>query len=327
MPTAPNGVVLVVTEADDPHADLVIAELNRRGRVEVVRVDPGDFPHTVRLAATLDTIAGGWDGTLITPSREIELNDVTSVYWRRPSGYRFPGLGERDAAFATAQAVAGFGGVLTALPGAAYVNRPDRNRRAESKPAQLALAAELGFRVPPTLITSDPGSAREFIAKHAPVVFKPLQVTEVRRGDRPAVLWTQRVEVDELYGSVAGTAHQFQAEVAAKTSDLRVTVVGERVFCVRITSGPPDGPGLLDWRCDYDALSYELIDPPAEMAARLKGYLDELELAFGCFDFAVDPDGEPWFLECNPNGQWVWMEEPTGAPMTAAFADLLEGTS
>ena len=62
------------------------------------------------------------------------------------------------------------------------------------------------------------------------------------------------------------------------------------------------------------------------MAARLQGYLEAFGLAFGCFDFAVDPDGVPWFLECNPNGQWAWMEDPTGAPMTSAFADLLEGT-
>jgi len=320
-----RDVVLVVTSTEDPHADLVIAELNRRGRVKVARVDPGDFPHTVTLAATLDTSASGWDGTLVTASRTVDLGEVSSVYWRRPSGYQFLGLGEREVEFATAQAAAGFGGVLAALPGARYVNRPDRNRRAESKPAQLVLAAELGFRVPATLITSDHVAAREFIAKHAPVVFKPLRTTDVRRNDRPAMLWTQRVEADELDSRVAGTAHQFQAEVAAKIGDLRVTVVGDRVFCVRITSGGPGGPDLLDWRCDYEALRYELIEPPDQLTGRLRAYLDAFGLAFGCFDFAVAPDGEPWFLECNPNGQWAWMEEPTGAPMTAAFADLLEG--
>lgn len=29
-------------------------------------------------------------------------------------------------------------------------------------------------------------------------------------------------------------------------------------------------------------------------------------------------------LEINPNGQWSWLEEETGQPMTAALADLLE---
>jgi hypothetical protein len=44
---------VVVTEPDDPTADLVIVELQRRDRT--TRVDPGDFPRNVTLAASLDT--------------------------------------------------------------------------------------------------------------------------------------------------------------------------------------------------------------------------------------------------------------------------------
>ena len=29
-------------------------------------------------------------------------------------------------------------------------------------------------------------------------------------------------------------------------------------------------------------------------------------------------------LECNPSGQWYWLELETGLPMCAALADLLE---
>lgn len=29
-------------------------------------------------------------------------------------------------------------------------------------------------------------------------------------------------------------------------------------------------------------------------------------------------------LECNPSGQWYWLEPETGLPMCAALADLLE---
>jgi hypothetical protein len=34
---------------------------------------------------------------------------------------------------------------------------------------------------------------------------------------------------------------------------------------------------------------------------------------------------ETWcFLECNPNGQWAWLEETAGLPIASALADLLE---
>jgi hypothetical protein len=76
------------------------------------------------------------------------------------------------------------------------------------------------------------------------VIYKPLRLTDVLRDGRPMGLWTQRVEPDEIDETVAGTAHLFQAEVLDKVADLRITVVGDRVFCVRIESAA----NLLDWR-------------------------------------------------------------------------------
>ncbi|GAB3953219.1 ATP-grasp ribosomal peptide maturase [Kribbella albertanoniae] len=319
-PTDDRPAVLIVTEVDDPTADLVIAEVNRRGLCQVVRVDPGDFPHDVVLAGALNTATGQWRGELRTPSRLVDLAGVRAVYWRRPSPYKFPGLSKQDQDFAAVQAKEGFGGVLAGLD-CRYVNHPHCNWVAEYKPGQLSAAVRLGFEVPATLITSDLAATRAFVQEHAPVVYKPLRLTDLLRNGRPLGLWTQRVEPDEIDETVAGTAHLFQAEVVDKVADLRITVVGDRVFCVRIESAAR----LLDWRADYDALSYKVMEPPARMVPKLQAYLKEFGLKFGCFDFAVDRHGTPHFLECNPNGQWAWMEPPTGLPMAAAFADALEG--
>jgi hypothetical protein len=51
--------------------------------------------------------------------------------------------------------------------------------------------------------------------------------------------------------------------------------------------------------------------------------LDWSGLMFGAFDFGLTADGAVWFYELNPGGQWAWLEEETGLPMTAAMADLL----
>jgi ATP-grasp ribosomal peptide maturase len=314
------AAALIVTGIEDTTADLVIAELNRRGGTTPVRLDPGDFPHAVSVSGLLDTATGHWRGELTASTRNLDLSNVESVYWRRPSPYRFEALADRDAEFAAAQARIGVSGILASLKNVTYVNHPHRNWSAEFKPAQLALAAELGFKTLPTLITSDPQTAREFAVNHAPVVYKPLRITDLVRDGRPVALWAQRIDPVELDETIAGTAHLFQAEVADKSCDLRITVVGEQVFCVRIDSD------RLDWRCDYDTLAYQAVDPPPELVPRLRAYLDRFGLLFGCFDFAVDHRGTPYFLECNPNGQWAWLEEPTGLPMTAAFADALDGT-
>ncbi|WP_408055912.1 ATP-grasp ribosomal peptide maturase [Streptomyces blattellae] len=300
---------------DDPTADLVIRELHGRG-VPVVRLDSGDFPATLSVAATITS--HGIEGTLSTPTRTADLSGVRSLYYRRPSRFAFPHLDEQNARFALTQARYGLGGVLAALPGCLYVNHPHRIGEAEFKPSGLAAAVTAGFQIPPTLVTSDPDAARTFIKPNRPVIYKPLS-TPLYRNDAgvSCTVEVREVTADEIDDRVTGTAHLFQQRVD-KVADVRVTVIGDHVFTVRIDSG------LLDWRTDYDRLTYTPVQPPPGLIAALYRYLTHFGLVFGAFDFAIDHDGRWWFLECNPSGQWAWLEPETGLPMVAAMADLLE---
>jgi hypothetical protein len=97
-------------------------------------------------------------------------------------------------------------------------------------------------------------------------------------------------------------------------------VVGEKVFCARITAPP----GVVDWRAEYKNLNYESVDCPEEVRRALLRFLDAFDLNYGAFDFAVASDASWWFLECNPNGQWAWLEAAAELPITRAIADLLE---
>lgn len=310
-----TGPVLVVTNLDDPTTDLVIDELNGRG-VPVVRFDSGDFPATLSFAATITS--EGVEGTLTTPTRTADLSRVRSLYYRRPSGFTFPHLDAQTARFAVTQARYGLGGVLASLPGCLYVNHPHRIGDAEFKPAGLSAAVLVGFQIPSTLVTSDPDAARSFIKTHGPVVYKPLS-TPLYRNDEGVSCTVEVLEAaaEEIDDAVAGTAHLFQSRVE-KSADVRVTVMGDQVFAVRIDSG------LLDWRTDHSKLTYSVVQPPPGITEAIHAYLTHFGLVFGAFDFAVDRDGTWWFLECNSSGQWAWLEPETGLPMTAAMADLLE---
>jgi ATP-grasp ribosomal peptide maturase len=310
-------VVLVVTKADDVTADLVIAELNNR-KVSVVRLDPGDFPATVTVNARL----GGdhLDGNLRTATRSADLARIRSVYWRRPSAYTAAGsLTAPQAHWCVDQARYGLGGILGTLPGTHYVNHPWRNRDAEYKPAQLATAARCGLAVPPTLLTNDAEQARRFAEDYGPVVYKPVRNTDFRgEGSRALTVWVEEVEPSSIDAGVAQTMHLFQQRVD-KVADVRLTAVGERLFAVRI-----DGAPGLDWRRDYDALSYTLIETPPVVAKGVRAYLDAFGLVFAAFDFGLDAGGRFWFFECNPNGQWSWFPDEITEQITAAIADQLQ---
>lgn len=112
-------------------------------------------------------------------------------------------------------------------------------------------------------------------------------------------------------------SHPISSRRVDKVADLRVLIVGRRVFAVRIDSE------LLDWRKDYSGLAYDVVDLPDRLAMALSAHLEHYGLASGSFDLALDRDGEAHWLELNPNGQWAWLEEETGLEMSAAFADLL----
>lgn len=307
--------MLVATEADDVTADMVISELNRR-QVPVVRFNPADIGTDLTVSARFGTCSAAVAGQVRTPSRTTDLTQARAVYWRRPVWPAFQQLSDDDARFAAAQVRYGLGGTLYALDGPLWVNHPLRNATADYKPAQLALAQRLGLTVPPTLVTNDPVDAREFIAAHGQVLSKTLRWTPYKRDGVPVTWWAETVTAAEIDDSVRVAPHLFQARVD-KVADVRVLVVGRRVFAVRIDSG------LLDWRRDYAALSYTVVDLPDRVEKALLACLEHFGLVSGSFDLAVDRAGHYWWLELNPNGQWGWLEENTGLALSAAFADVL----
>jgi ATP-grasp ribosomal peptide maturase len=313
--------VLVATEFEDPTADLVIAELNRR-RVPVLRFDPGrDFPGPAVLSARMGP--DGWGGRLTVGERAVDLRYVRALYHRRPSTYT-PNGDDQAAWFRAQENRRGLGGVLAALSGCLYLSHPQAIARAEYKPAQLMAATRQGFNVPATLITSDPAEARSFAMTQS-TIYKPLHAGAYDVEGEPAGIWAASVDPGEIDDAVSHCAHLFQAHVP-KTSDIRAVVVGDRVFCARITAPA----GVVDWRAEYRNLRYEPISCPDDIRRALLQFLAGFGLSFGAFDFALTADDAWWFLECNPNGQWAWLEDAAGLPITAAIADLLEngaGTS
>ncbi|MFD5412791.1 ATP-grasp ribosomal peptide maturase [Streptomyces nojiriensis] len=308
--------VLVATEAMDVTADMVISELNRRG-VPVVRFNPADIGEGLTVSARFGTCpVTPVAGQARTPSRTADLDSVRSVYWRRPVWPQFEHLDDADRRFAAAQTRYGLGGVLYALDGPLWVNQPLREAAAEYKPTQLATAQRLGLTIPPTLVTNEPDDAREFITTHGRVITKTLRWTPYEREGIPVTSWAEPVTADEIDDTIRVTPHLFQARVD-KVADLRVIIVGDQLFAVRIDSG------LLDWRKDYSALSYTVIDLPGPLEKTLHAYLDSFGLVSGSFDLTLDAEGGYHWLELNPTGQWGWLEETTGLPMAAAFAELL----
>lgn len=103
--------------------------------------------------------------------------------------------------------------------------------------------------------------------------------------------------------------------------DARVTLVDQKAFAVAIHADSERGH--VDWRSDYGCLKYRKIDPPCKIITAAAEFLQHLGLTFGAFDFVVTPNDEWIMLECNPAGQWLWLQDEVGVEIAAEIADLL----
>jgi glutathione synthase/RimK-type ligase-like ATP-grasp enzyme len=64
-------------------------------------------------------------------------------------------------------------------------------------------------------------------------------------------------------------------------------------------------------------------DLPGGVEAALLRLMDELGLVFGAIDLKLADNGEPVFLEINPQGQFLYVEIRTGLPISDALAEYL----
>lgn len=309
--------VAVLTHWLDPTADHVIEELNRR-RVPVFRFDTAEFPERLDVSALLGI--DGWSGALRTARREVRLDEVAGIYYRRPSDFELSGdMSDPERRWARAEARLGFGGLLSSLPG--WLNHPSRIAEAEFKPRQLAAARMAGLRVPETIVTNDPREAKRFAESLRKVIYKPFSAAGISEAGRHRMLYTTLVpEQDWGDPAIHRTMHLFQEWIEHEHA-VRLTVVDGRCFPAMIKAG--SAAAHIDWRSDYEALSYEVTEVPAEVRLKVQNLMNELGLRFGALDLLVTPEGEWIFLEINPNGQWAWIEEQTRLPIASAIADAL----
>ncbi|MGY3676901.1 hypothetical protein [Streptomyces sp. TE33382] len=71
---------------------------------------------------------------------------------------------------------------------------------------------------------------------------------------------------------------------------------------------------------------WEVPEPPAR---RVTAVLRRLGLCMGIIDIKLTPEGEPVWLEVNPQGQFLFLEPLRGEPLADRFLDFLisEGSS
>jgi len=344
-------MILIIGGDDDDHVRLVTDRLGERGAA-YFRFDPRDFPTAVELTVEYDR-TGAARRYLNSTGNQLDLAQLRAV-WHRSRARPVPYANlEKDQSWWAAESCARFLSELYECLDCLWVPekpaserawfRPDAEQPAfarwqaqlvrqqspspENKLYQLSVAGRLGFSVPRTLITNSPERFFSFYdACDGELISKRTTDLAPLVGGEPTRPFTVSVERRDAADSAA-IRHcpvVFQEKIA-KRVELRVTVVGSKVFAAEIRS-QESLRQTTDWRHapEYaQSRFYAVHVLPAPIEDRCVRLVEALGLSFGALDLILTPDDEYVFLEVNMKGQWAYIEEMLGLPISDAIAELL----
>lgn len=328
-----QNTLLLLTNSYDVHTCERVAECTPPGmKVIIVHVDClDDRTH-------LDVVDGRW--VLTVDGRTLDEATVGAVWFRKPYHWWFQLTDEYHKLPQQTKDLIDYKRKQVSAAISLYVAHlrtqgvpivPDPSAVHEltySKAHQLHVAHQCGLRTPKTLQTSSKEAIRAFVNAHPQAIIKNLHSTGFLRGELfRDVGATTRVNVTNLDDYLSAKATPFpmivQEEVQNKI-DIRVTCVDDTVFAVSMRSKRTSTP--LDVRLlEHGDVQYESLSLPSTVIQQLLAINKTLGLRYAAVDLAYVPDTDThYFLEVNPYGQYMFVEDATGLPITKTIVQMFE---
>ena len=318
-------MLLIVTNKSDLACDFLIIRLNERG-IPFLRLNTEDFGKAFHIDLFLSGKSVYYEIQL-SNGRVMKATDISAVYFRQPvSPYASSDTLEEDRAFVRRELQELMRSLWRLIEPDIWLNHPKHLWLASNKVEQLKVARSLGFTIPDTCVSACESTVREFAQARGQLIGKAVKHGFYRQGNRVRVAPTQRLAPD-FEARVREYAHApmiIQDEIQ-KDYDIRATVIGDRVFAAAIHS-QEHRQTEVDWRVwDFEHLDlrHAVIELPSHIELLCRRITAYFGLRYSAIDLVRDRQGEHYFLEMNPNGQWAWIEQTTGHPIRDALIDCL----
>lgn len=328
-------MILIITNKEDVHPDPVIEKLVSWGE-SVFRLNTEALLTDYQYCWLADASGCDFWMRCIPNGLEVRGSEITAVWDRRPVAPSELPLKNNDAIDKhNLTEACGFLSFLRYyLKDIPSIGNIVNDRVAASKMLQYKVAAEIGLSIPQTCFSNQKEPFLKLAKQHESLLLKPIENSDIwlDKSELNYVFYAQKVPSNSVADVPEAAFTQtvtFAQNYIEKAFELRVTVVDSEVFACKIDSqAQSEDQGKVDWRQGYDyGLKHSIFDLPEEVSESCKLFLQKMGLRFGCFDFIVTPEGQYVFLECNPNGQWLWIELETGLSISTAIARSLTKTN
>lgn len=203
---------------------------------------------------------------------------------------------------------------------AKWINHPVKTYCAENKLYQLQCAQEIGLPTPKTFVGN---VLPQDITSSKKYVVKSLDTALFYDESQEYFTYTSVVSGSEIVNSNLKNAPIILQEFLEDKRDIRVTVIGNKLFPVGITKSGKNIYG--DWRKNSkEDLQYKPELLPEDISNNILKLMHKLELSFGGVDLAYS-NGKYYFIEVNPTGEWGWLSQYSTIPLEKAIVNELVG--
>lgn len=309
--------ILIISDTMDFTTDYVCLELHRRN-TSYLRINRDKFEE-YKIVFDINSVI--LNITINSEKHIIDNRSLKSIYYRAPiylhDTYK-PNL-SFDKQLSRSQWAA-FLRNLTLFENSKWINNPVDTFRAENKMLQLKYAQKIGLKCPHTLLLNSIENIE--LDKNTNYIMKSLDTVLLRQDDKEAFVYSTVVTGEELTTSELAVAPIVIQEYLYPKVDLRVTVISEKIFAVKIVK---NGLGIAgDWRKEKENVDFIEVDLPEEICKKCIQIVSDLGLAFGGIDLILHNE-KFYFIEVNPTGEWAWLVNKSGLKIDKTICDYLQG--
>ena len=205
-----------------------------------------------------------------------------------------------------------------------WVNPILDSRAAHNRLIQCRVAADCGMNVPNQVVTTLEDNLAQFARLKEKTIIKTISQGGLRETG-PKQIKTEYFKNMDARANVADrlSAPVLLQEYIEKDYELRAVVVGEKVYAAAIDSARSETTALDSRLWQQAGLTYYRVKLEESVNDTLVTINKKLGLAYSSIDLVRAKNGELYFLEANPAGQWSYIEMLTGFPITEEIANLL----
>ena len=185
------------------------------------------------------------------------------------------------------------------------------------------MANKIGLNVPKSLITNSAKKADTFLKNNVSSIIKPISNGLQVLSEATYSIYTTEIESNYFEDIDPATTFEtpvFLQEKITNKADIRVTLVGNKLFAVRIEK---EDKSEVDWRKPSIIKKYSLIELPKSLESKLLNLNKSFDLIYSAIDLIEMPNNQYVFLEVNPVGEWVWLEKELGLNISECIINEL----